>query len=85
MGIIMRFLQDLMAVNGIIEAMFDREPAKCFKHPAHVDAKDLLTAFEFQHALSMIILASAVSEFHSYVRNVESQLIFIRTISHVEL
>lgn len=53
---------DLMAVNGIIEAMFDRDPAKCFKYPVHVDAKDLLTAFEFQHALSMIILASAKNE-----------------------
>uniref|UniRef100_A0A9J2P329 Uncharacterized protein n=1 Tax=Ascaris lumbricoides TaxID=6252 RepID=A0A9J2P329_ASCLU len=53
---------DLMAVNGIIEAMFDRDPAKCFKYPVYVDAKDLLTAFEFQHALSMIILASAKNE-----------------------
>uniref|UniRef100_A0A915A027 HEAT repeat-containing protein 1 n=1 Tax=Parascaris univalens TaxID=6257 RepID=A0A915A027_PARUN len=74
-----------MAVNGVIEAMLDKDPVKCLERTEHVDTKGVLTAFEFRHALSMIILASAVSEFHVYVRNVESQLFFIRTISHFEL
>uniref|UniRef100_A0A915A4C1 HEAT repeat-containing protein 1 n=1 Tax=Parascaris univalens TaxID=6257 RepID=A0A915A4C1_PARUN len=50
---------DLMAVNGVIEAMLDKDPVKCLERTEHVDTKGVLTAFEFRHALSMIILASA--------------------------
>uniref|UniRef100_A0A915ASM5 Condensin complex subunit 1 C-terminal domain-containing protein n=1 Tax=Parascaris univalens TaxID=6257 RepID=A0A915ASM5_PARUN len=50
---------DLLAVNGVIEAMLDKDPAECLKCTEHMDTKDVLTAFESQHALSMIILASA--------------------------